>query len=697
MILRQIRFAILTLLFIGTAIATGIIGGVLVAITRDLPQVRELENYAPSSTTRIYSADRVILAELFTERREPTPINKIPKIVRQAVLAIEDKQFYQHPGVDVRGVLRALARDVAAGAFVEGASTITQQLSRSLFLTPERNIVRKIREAFLSFQIERRYTKDEIFELYLNQVYFGSGAYGVAAAAKVFFGKTLKELTLEEAALIAGMPKSPSRYSPLVNPTVAMQRRNIVLNQLRKGGVISRRRFEEALRTPVRLRQGGKFTPTKAPYFVDYVKRFLNVTLPDLQPYRSGLTINTTLNIKLQDLTEKVVSEGITQLEERLERDDGLSPNAAFVSLDVKTGAILSMAGGTDYKQSQFNRATMAARQPGSAFKPLIYALAIEKGLRQNDIIWDSPISFRGARPGEYWIPQNYTEKFEGKMTLRQALTVSQNIPAVKLAARFGPVTVAKFAQRLGIESHLAPNMSLALGSSAVTLLELTSAYAAFPNGGIWNKPCGIAEVIDRNGRVIWKWTPQQRAVLSPEAAAIITDMLTGVVQDGTARAARSLGRPVAGKTGTTDNFRDALFIGFSPTIAAGIRVGMDQNVSLGEKETGGRTALPFWIKYMEQALSTEPIRDFSLPPGVERVYVDKSSGLLASTNCPKAIREVFRINTGPKVLCGHGGIPLAMPGTASLLTPTPKTTTAPTAPVISPAKPAVAMPTSAD
>ncbi|MBW2020028.1 MAG: hypothetical protein JRI65_08485 [Deltaproteobacteria bacterium] len=373
--------------------------------------------------------------------------------------------------------------------------------------------------------------------------------------------------------------------------------------------------------------------------------------------YRTGLTVYTTLNYNMQKAAEKAVAKGLERLSARMQKH-GLptleGPQGALVSLDARQGAILAMVGGKDFQESPFNRATMARRQPGSAFKPLVYACAIENGFAQNYVIWDAPVVFKGAKEGLDWTPENFSGKFKGEMTLSQALAVSENIPAVKLLNRLSPSIAVQLAYRMGIESPLQPNLSLVLGTSEVTLLELIAAYAVFPNGGVGTKPFAILDVLDRQGRSIWRARPQRRTVFSPETAAIMTDMLQRVVQAGTGKAARCIGRPLAGKTGTTDSYRDALFVGFSPTVVAGVWVGLDHYGTLGNKETGARAALPIWIDFMDQVLAGRPYRDFSLPEGVVRVRIDIESGLLASQNCPNAVTMVFKKGTEPKKYCKH-------------------------------------------
>lgn len=651
------RYMTYSILVTGTAIISGASLGFLLALTHDLPQIQALESFKPAAITRIYSADKELLAERFTEKREPVSLNVMPDDLKQAILATEDSLFYEHPGVDLKGILRAIIRNIKAGEYVEGASTITQQLAKTLFLTPRKSIMRKLKEAFLAFQIERRYTKDEILQLYLNQVYFGSGAYGVEAAAQIFFGKPVQDLTLAECALIAGMPKSPSRYSPLINPSLALKRRAVVLQQMSRTGLITPEALKAATASPLHLAEQGDAS-IKAPYFVAFVTHFLERELGAATLYRTGLTVYTTLNYAMQTAAEKAVTQGLERLAARMKRG-GLPqeehPQAALVCLGAGRGAILAMVGGRSFEESRFNRATMAQRQAGSAFKPIVYALAVEKGFRQNDVLWDAPVAYKGTRDNEGWKPENFSGKFQGEVTLRTALALSKNIPAVKLLNKLGPTRAVAFAHRMGITSPLDPNLSLVLGTSEVTLLELTASYAVFPNNGVWTKPFGIIEVLDREGRSIWKEKPQRRPAISPETAAVLTDMLRAVVLKGTGRAAGHIGRPLAGKTGTTDGYKDAVFIGFSPTIVTGVWVGLDHHETLGDKETGARAALPIWIDFMEKALRGRPYHDFTLPEGVVRVHIDANSGLLASENCPDAVWAVFKRGTEPKQYSKHG------------------------------------------
>ena len=639
----------LILFILIAGVVFGAIAGAILAITSDFPQIRSLETYRPPAVTRIYSADKKVLAELFVEKRDPVLLKDIPCFLKEAIVATEDRSFYKHSGVDLKGILRAAIKDILAGEFVEGASTITQQLAKTLFLTPQKTLVRKIKEAVLAFQLERRYTKDEILQMYLNQVYFGSGAYGVESAARIFFGKAAKDLNLSECALIAAMPKAPSKYSPLINKELALKRRNIVLKQMKDTGIITASACDKALKEPVVLGKQNR-KESGAGYFVEYVKGSLEEVIGSSRLYKCGLTVYTTLSFKLQKAAEDAVANGLIALETRMKSRGTKDPypQGALIALDVRTGGILAMVGGRDFSKSPFNRAVSARRQPGSAFKPVVYAYAIEQGFSQSMMILDAPVAFKGAKNGKDWTPENFSGKYMGEITLRTALAVSENIPAVRLTEMLGPNSVARFGRSLGIESPFSPDLSLALGTSETTLIDLTSAYAVFPNKGERIEPFGVTEVLDGSGRVVWQVKPQKRAVMSRAGAAIMTDMLSSVIQEGTGRKARVIRYPVAGKTGTTNQYKDALFIGFSPSIAAGVWVGRDVYKTLGNLETGSRAALPIWIEFMTQALADSPLQYFDIPDDVVKVRIDPITGLRASDNSTRTVNALFKKGTEP-------------------------------------------------
>ena len=627
----------------------GVLIGLFIGLTRDLPQIRSLESFSPSAATRIFSSDDVLLAEIFLEKRHPVPLKNIPPYLTSALIATEDRKFYRHSGVDLKAILRAVYKDIRAGEFVEGASTITQQLAKTLFLTPRKTLVRKMKEALLAFQLERRYTKEEILTYYLNQVYFGSGAYGVESAARIYFGKSVSDLTLAECALLAGIPKSPLRYSPLINPELSVQRRNVVLRQMHEVGLLSESELAEARQEPLQL-PAGQQEPVKAPYFIDAVKKELEEIVGADQLYKGGLRVYTTLSASLQQAAESALSGGLASLQDRMRRKKIVNPDpqAALICLEIPTGGIVAMVGGRDHAESPFNRATMALRQPGSAFKPIVYAYAVEQGFPQSRLLLDAPVTFKGAGANKDWSPQNFTKSYLGEITMRRALAVSENIPAVRLLEMLGPASVVRFGHRLGITSTLRSDLTLSLGSSEVTLLELTAAYGVFANQGQWVKSFGILEIVDRRGRKLWQVKPQKRVVMSRAGAAIITDMLSAVVQEGTAKKASGLTKPLAGKTGTTDDYKNALFIGFSPSLVAGVWVGRDQNETLGTLETGSRAALPIWIDFMQSAAAARPLGYFDIPDDVVKVWIDPVSGKPVAADTTGAVPALFRTGTAP-------------------------------------------------
>lgn len=644
---KQIRITVLITALLG--VLAGATAGAFLALTRDLPQIRDLENFAPSAVTRIYSSDGVLIAERFLEKRIPVPIDQIPDQLKAALIATEDRQFYRHSGIDIKGILRAIVKDILAGQFVEGASTITQQLAKTLFLTREKTIVRKVREAILAIQLERRYTKDEILNLYLNQIYFGSGAYGVESAAQRYFGIPAAKMDLAQCALIAGLPKAPSHYSPLVHPALARKRRNLVLHIMQTQGLIDRTQYQAAADRPV-LADVPATVGGKAPYFVQYLIPALEAAVGPSLLYKGGLTVHTTLSHQLQKAAEAAVRQGVADIAARRAAagSDGESPQAALVALDVQTGGILAMVGGGDFAQSAFNRATDARRQPGSAFKPIVYALAIARGFTQASLVLDAPVIFRdGSKDGE-WRPENFSRRYQGEMTLRYALSHSKNIPAVRLMEQLGPSAVVAFAHQMGINAALTPNLSTALGAIGTSLLDLTAAYRVFPAGGNHVAPFGITQILDRDNRVRYRAGPAVRSAMDETGAAIMVDMLQGVVTEGTGRRARRMGMPVAGKTGTTDDCRDALFVGFSPAVATGVWVGMDDNTPLGTAETGAQAALPIWIDFMTATRQQGMPLYFSIPDGMARVWIDPLTGRRTQADAAGAVRALFVSGSAP-------------------------------------------------
>jgi penicillin-binding protein 1A len=632
-----------------TGLLCGATAGAFLVLTKDLPQIIALEDYRPSAITRVYSSDQVLIAELYAEKRDPVPLAKIPDPLITALITTEDRRFYQHRGIAVKGILRAIVQNLRKGRFAQGASTLTQQLAKTLFLTPRKTLLRKLREAILALQLERRYTKDEILTLYLNQIYFGSGAYGVASAARVYFNKNLEELSLSQCALIAGLPKAPSRYSPLVNPDLAIKRRNIVLKQMLTTGTISRQAYDQAVAEAL-VPHETQPTENQVHHFINHIKQRLEDDVGADRLYKGGLTVHTTLSKRLQDAAAGAVTKGLADLDLRRASHQilGPSPQAALLAMDISTGGILAMVGGRPGTKGEFNRATMARRQPGSAFKPMVYALAVEQDFNQHQTLLDAPIVFQSFDRRREWQPENFTNQYDGEVTMRWALAHSKNIPVVRLLEKLGPSSVIRFCQTLGMQSINMPNLSLALGTSEITLMELTAAYTVFANQGKYIAPYGVTAVMDNSGQTIWKARPKQRMAISSVSAAIMTDMLEAVIREGTGRRARMLPPPLAGKTGTTNDYRDALFVGYAPSVAAGVWVGNDDASTLGPKETGARAALPIWMAFMQAALEGQPQHYFDIPQGTQRIHIHPKTGIPLDATHPDAIPVLARPQSPP-------------------------------------------------
>jgi len=584
------RAAVVTFLAV-LAVSLGGLAGYLYWNITDLPEIRTLESYAPLESTYVYSSDGQVLAELYLERRTYLPHYKIPDTLKKAFVAIEDQRFYSHPGVDIIGILRALYKDIKAQSIVEGGSTITQQLAKMLFLKPEKSISRKIKEAVISAQIEKRYTKDEILGMYLNQAYFGTRAYGVEAAARTYFAKSATDLALAEAALLAGLQKAPSQYSPFRKPEKSRQRRDLVLQKMVESGHISKEQYQKAREAP--LPQRPHYRKYEAPYFIEVLRQHLENTYGE-EVYTSGMRIHSTIDLSLQKKAEEAVRSGIAALHKRVKPP----VQAALIALDPKTGHVKALVGGTDFWETQFNRATMALRQPGSAFKPFVYAAALKDGLTAEDRVIDAPISF-GGRGRTSWSPRNYDNEYRGSVTLKTALSLSLNTATVRLAHRVGIKNVIDTARQCGIKSTLDPYLPLALGSSDVTPFELTFAYATFATGRKI-EPLTYERITNREGLVLEETVPSSEEVFVPETAAQMKELLKAVVERGTAQKAKELKKDLYGKTGTTNNFSDAWFIGFDDRLVVGVWVGRDDHKPIGPKEAGARAALPIWIDFMK-------------------------------------------------------------------------------------------------
>lgn len=576
------------------AMCLGALGGFAYWSLSDLPEVRSLESYAPLESSFVYSADGKVLAEFYLERRTYIPYYKIPDMVKKAFIAIEDQRFYSHPGVDFIGIFRALCRDVMAKSIVEGGSTITQQLTKMLFLKPEKSLARKIKEAVISVQIEKRYTKDEILGMYLNQAYFGARAYGIEAAAQTYFGKSVKDLTIAEAAMLAGLQRAPATYSPFKNAEKTSLRRQLVLKKMLESGFISADEYEKANEEP--LPTTPHLRKYEAPYFVEIVRQQLEARYGD-KLYTSGLKIYSTVDSTLQAVAEDAVKNGIALIEKRVKP----GVQAALIAIDPRDGSIKALVGGTDYWETQFNRATHALRQPGSAFKPFVYATAIESGMSADDEILDEPVSFPGAKPNSTWSPRNYDNQYRGYVPLKTAIALSLNTATVRLAHDIGIDNVITLAKRCGIKSTLQPYLPIALGASDVTLLDLTSAYGVFATGRRTD-PMTYVKIINRDGVPIEEVHPTSEEVLPQETIDKMKELLRAVIESGTAVKAKALDRMVYGKTGTTNEFSDAWFIGFDDKLVVGVWVGRDDHKPIGPKETGAQAALPIWIDFMKHS-----------------------------------------------------------------------------------------------
>jgi penicillin-binding protein 1A len=603
--IRLLTLGALALAFVFGALAAGVVG----AIAAYLPN-RDRVYTPPEQATRMFARDGQLVASFYRENREFTPLSEIPRGMRNAVLAVEDDRFYQHGGVDVRAMARAALRNIRARALVEGGSTITQQLARTLFLTQTRSFSRKATEIVLAFELERRLTKDEILERYLNEVYFGQGAYGVGMASRIYFGKTVPDLTLDESALLAGLIRAPSLYNPYIHPDRAVDRRAVVLRRMVDLGYLTPRDAAAAQRARLELarEQPAGFVGMRAPYFASTVLQYLIGRYGEDAVYDGGLRVYTTLDLQMQEAAQRAVRQGIEAAGARH------VSQGALVALDPATGAIRAMVGGVSFAESKFNRAWQAERQAGSAFKPFIYTAAVAAGWRPWRRILDAPVSYP-AGDGTSWRPKNYDRRYRGWVTMRQAIERSINVPAVRTLEAIGPDTVISYARRMGIGSPLRGTLALALGASEVTPLEMASAYGTLAALGIRAQPMAVTLVTDRSGRVLERNEPRRRQAIPETVAYAMVDMLKGVIARGTGRAA-ALGRPVAGKTGTSDDYRNAWFIGFTPYLATAVWVGNDDNSPM-RRVVGGTVPARLWAAFMKDAAASMPPDDWIPPPGM--------------------------------------------------------------------------------
>ena len=651
------------------AFGLGLVVGGLNWILRDLPPATSIANFRPPVATTVYDVNNRMVGQFFVEKRRPVDLEYIPKNLQRAFIALEDRRFYQHWGINIWAIVRATMANFFHRKVVQGASTITQQLARNMFLSQERNVERKLKEAFLALQIERLFAKDEVLEMYLNQVNFGEGAYGVEAASQAYFGKPVQGLTLAECAVLAGIPRSPSQYSPFENIEMARRRRNLVLQKMQECDFITKEEMAQNQQEPIRLRPEDH-SPQTGAYFLEEVRHYLELKYGYDFLYRSGAGVYTTMDFDIQKKAEQVLEKGIVDIENqyKLPRKRGaldslgqadtlLGPGylqGALIVIDPHTGYVKALIGGRDFKKSKFSRATQAMRQAGSAFKVFVFTAAFDNGFTPSDIILDAPIVISIAAEDSIYRPSNYDRQFMGPMTLRRALMLSRNLVAIRLLRTIGPELVIDYARRMGIRSKLLPVVSLALGACEVNLLEMSRAFAVLDNGGVKVEPMLIRKITDRDGNVIEKNEIKEESVLSPQVAYVTLHTMKSVVDGGTAYRIRQAGfkRPAAGKTGTTNNYSDCWYIGFTPELVTGIWVGYDDNQRIYRGATGGDVGAPIWGEFMKAVLDTAPYRDFIVPTGVVHRKTCSKTGLLATVYCPKAREDAFVRGTEPADSC---------------------------------------------
>ncbi len=740
--------------------AIAFVAGVLVLVALfyilsfNLPTVESLKDYKPNPGTTILAEDGRVLGQVKIEKGTYVPLSRVPKFMKDALLATEDPRFYQHSGIDYRGILRAALKNIISVRVAQGGSTITQQLTKVVFLSPERKITRKIKEIILARRLEKELTKEEILELYLNKIYFGHGAYGVQMAAKTYFGKNVWEISHAEAALLAGLPKSPAAYSPYSDIDLTKLRQAHVLKRMVAEGYISEEQSRKVYDQPINL-ENLRSQEELAPHVVDYIRKYVEKKYGDEKLYQGGLKVYTTIDFDLQRQAVNGLRDGLRALDKRqgfrgrvgykpLKQSTGqpasvrvlMKPGESFnaqvlavddntitvrargmmgtiahddfawalakprktkdgvqelkkpsdivqpgdivkvrmkdfdrkkqiasfqleqaplvegavVSIEPFTGYVRALVGGYDFVEGGFNHATDAKRQPGSSFKPFVYGAALENGFTSASILMDLPQIFEKSEfEKKAWKPTNYDERFLGPMRLRTALALSRNAVTVGLLEKIGLDKAIDFARKAGITSQISYDFTTALGSSAVTPLELTSAYATFAAQGVRTPPIIIKSIVDGNGTVLESYESDPQQAIDRTTAYLVTSLLKSVVREGTGKAALGLGKPVAGKTGTTNNYVDAWFLGYSPSIVTGVWVGYDNaKASLGDKETGARAALPIWISVMSRALADKPAEDFQAPDDVVFVKIDPDSGLLARDGATNAVDDVFRKGTEP-------------------------------------------------
>ena len=605
------------------------------------------------SSIRVFDSQRRFVGRILPEKRFWVSIDRIPPFMQKAVVAIEDSRFYEHGGIDVRGIARALVKDVVKGRLAEGGSTITQQLIKNKLLSGEKTIDRKLREARLAMEYERKYSKRQILEMYLNEIYYGNGAWGIAQAARIYFDKNPEALSDAECAMLAGVPKSPARYNPLGKPARVTGRRDQVLKRMVELGMITPRQQKDLRAHPPSVIPTGQ-----APYYLAHIRGKL------VQRYgagiieEGGIDVTAAMDLDLQKLAEKALKEGVRRISPGLQ--------GALMCMDPNTGDVLAAAGGVDFAKSSYDRAYSARRQPGSAIKPLIFAAALEMGFTPASIFNDTQATYNKGN-GETWRPRNYEGKSYGELTLRRALAFSNNVITIKLLDAIGVPFFVDFARNLGLSLRSPNDLSLALGTEEVTLNELVRAYSPLANGGSLTESRSIIRIYDRNRHSWTEIPPAVTPALSPAAAFVTTQMLKDVMTYGTAKSLKKFSqeRPSAGKTGTTDDYRDAWFIGYTPQLITGIWVGYDKPRPGGKGFTGGAVAAPIWGRFMGKALAARPVVDFTKPDTVSTLSIDPATGFLATPDCPVKMDEFYMEGTEPTEYCPEHGGGSPMPSTS--------------------------------
>ncbi len=626
-----LSISLLLTLFIGTVL--------FLFISLNIPDISSLAAYNPPATTVILDRNGKQIDRIYTHNRFVVRIDNMPKLLPLAFVAAEDARFFQHPGVDAWSILRALIHNLSKGRRGQGGSTITQQVARSLLLTPEKTYTRKIKEAILAYRIDKVLTKKEILYIYLNQIYFGEGAYGVDAASRAYFDKKAVDLDLAEIAILAGLPQAPSRYSPFKHFDLTKKRQVYVLNRMAEEGYITptmaRTAFQKSLLwgAPVEYDEDSR-------YFVQYVRNYVQEKYGKDALREGGLTIETTLDPDLQKSATAAILRGVAHWAVRRSKSTSKLPQAALVAMESETGKVRALVGGTDFGKSQFNRVTQAKRQPGSAFKPIVYAAALRDGFTPASLIDDSPLVLPGSESRTSWRPQNFSGEFYGPTTLATALVHSRNVVTIKLLQEVGVESVRKLAGKMGIDSPIGKNLSIALGASEVSLLELTGAYTTFANEGRRSRPVFITRILDRDGKVLEEWKPGNERVLDEETAYQMTHIMQSVIEEGTGKNAWGLPGESAGKTGTTDKYRDACFIGYTPEMVCGVWMGFDRKHSLGSNETGGRACAPIWLDFMKKVKQKK--ERFVVPEGIVFFPVDRQTGKINPMNRDKSTWMAF-------------------------------------------------------